>query len=81
VLTVNGAVVEPAVTITVAGTVNAGSPLALKDTDIPLLPAAFDGFTVQLLVAFGPNVAGVHCSDEITVAAVRVMFALCDVPP
>jgi hypothetical protein len=81
VLTVNGPVVEPAVTITVAGTVNAGRPLAFKATDIPLLPAALDGVTVQLLLAFGPNVVGVHCSEEITIAAVRLMFTLCEVPP
>ncbi len=79
-LTVNGPVVEPAVTVTVAGTVSAGNPLLLKVTNTPLPEAAFDSVTVQLLLAFAPNVVGLHCSDEITVAAARLIFTFCDVP-
>jgi hypothetical protein len=81
VLTVNGPVVEPAVTITVAGTVNLDSPLAHKDTETPPFPAGFDRVTMQLLLVFAPSVVGVHCSEEITIAAVRLMFTLCEVPP
>jgi hypothetical protein len=80
VLAVNGPVVEPAVTITVAGTVNDDRPLALKATETPPVPAAFDRVTIQLLLAFAPKVAGVHCSEEITVAAVRLTSTLCDEP-
>ena len=81
VLTVNGPVVEPAVTVTVAGTVNADRPLLLSTTDTPLAPAAFDSVTVQLLLAFAPKVVGVHCREETTVGATRLMVTLCDVPP
>jgi hypothetical protein len=80
VLTVNGPVMDPAVTVTVAGTVNAGSPLLLNVTNAPLPDAAFDSVTVQLLLAFAPNVVGLHCSEETTVAAARLIFTLCDVP-
>jgi hypothetical protein len=34
---------------------------------------------VQLLLAFDPSVVGLHCSDEITVGATRLMFTTCDV--
>jgi hypothetical protein len=80
VLTVNGPVVEPPVTVTDAGTVNADSPLLLNVTVTPLPDAAFDSVTVQLLLAFAPKVVGLHCSDEITVATARLIFTLCDVP-
>jgi hypothetical protein len=82
VLIVNGAVVEPAATVTLPGTVSAGNPLLLRVTIAPLPVAACDSVTVQLLLAFAPKVVGLHCSDETTVAVdvVRLRFTLCDVP-
>ena len=81
-LTVNGPEVEPAVTVTVAGIVSPGTPVLLTVTTTPLAPAAFDNVTVQLLLAFAPNVVGLHCSDETPAAAVvaRLMVTLWDDP-
>ena len=76
----NAPVVAFAGTVIVAGTVNPGSPVLLRFTTAPPDPAACDSPTVQLLLAFAPNVVGLHCSDEITVAAARLIFTLCDVP-
>ncbi len=78
-LTVNGPVVEPAVTVTVAGTVRAARPVLLKLTTAPPDPAACDSVTRQLLFALGPNVVGLHCSAETVVTGaetVRVSEAL-----
>jgi hypothetical protein len=71
-----------AATVTDPGTVSPASPVLLKFTTAPPAPAAFDSVTVQVPLAFAPNVVGVHCSDEITVAAAdRLTFTVCDAPP
>jgi hypothetical protein len=80
VLTLNAAAVDPAVTVTFPGTFNDDSPLVLSATTAPPAGAAFDNVTVQLLVALGPNVVGLHWRDETTTAAASVRFTFCDVP-
>jgi len=77
----NDPVVALAVTVTDAGTVSPGRPLLLRLTTAPPDPAAFDNVTAQVPFAWEPNVVGLHCSDETTVAATTLMFTLCDVPP
>jgi hypothetical protein len=79
VLSANEPVVDPAVTVTVTGAVNPVNPLKLRLTAVPPAGAAFESVAVQLLLAFDPSVVGLHCSDEITVGATRLMFAACDV--
>ena len=81
VLIPNEPVVAFAATVTDPGTVSPESPVLLRLTTAPLAPAAFDRVTVQFPLAFAPNVVGLHCSEEITVAVARLMFALCDAPP
>jgi hypothetical protein len=51
----------------------------LKFTTAPADPAAFDRVTVQVPLAFAPNVVGLHCSAETTVAATNDMVDVCDV--
>ena len=68
-------------TVTEPGTVNPGRPVLLRLTTAPPGPAAFDSVTVQVALAFAANVVGLHWSEERTVAAARVMFVLCDMPP
>ena len=80
VLTVNGPVVDPGVTVTLAGTVSAESPLLLSATTAPPAGAAWDSVTVQLLLAFAPSVGGVHWSEEMDVGAVREIVAVCELP-
>jgi hypothetical protein len=79
VLSVNEPVVDPAVTVAEAGAVNPVNPLKLRLTAVPPAGAAFDTVAAQLLLAFDPSVVGLHCSDEITVGATRLMFTTCDV--
>ena len=81
VLIPNDPVVAFAATVTEPGTVSPESPVLLRLTTAPLAPAAFDSVTVQFPLAFAPNVVGLHCSEEITVAVARLMFALCHIPP
>ena len=80
VLTVNGPVVDPAVTVSVAGRVNPDSPLAVRFTTAPLEGAAFDRATVQLLAVFGPKVVGLHWREVITAGAARLTLTLCELP-
>jgi hypothetical protein len=80
VVTVNGPVVDPAVTVTEAGTASPIKPLLLKTTGAPPLGAAFDSVTVQLLLAFAPSVVGLHCRSESTAADARLRFRVFDVP-
>jgi hypothetical protein len=77
----NVPVVKFAATVTDAGTVSPGRPVLLTLTTAPPDPAVFDNVTVQVPLAFAPNVVGLHCSDETTVGATRLMFTLCDAPP
>jgi hypothetical protein len=74
------AVVDPPVTVTLGGTLNAANPLVLRLTIAPDAGAPFENVTVQLLVVFAPSVAGLHCSDESTVAAARVKLTFCELP-
>jgi len=74
-------VVAFAATVTDEGTVKPDSPVLLKLTTAPLDPAAFDKVAVQLLLAFAPNVVGLHCSEEMTVAVARLMLTVCEPPP
>jgi hypothetical protein len=81
VLIPNDPVVAFAATVTDPGTVRPDRPVLLRLTTAPLPPAAFDSVTVQFPLAFAPSVVGLHCSEEITVAAARLMFAVCHMPP
>ena len=74
-------VVAFAATVTDPGTVSPESPVLLRLTTTPLPPATFDSVTVQFPLAFAPKVVGLHCSEEITVAVARLMFAVCQTPP
>jgi hypothetical protein len=80
VLSVKGAIVDPAATVTEGGKVSPVSPVPAKVTTAPFPEAAFDRLTVQLLVAFDPRVVGVHRSEDTTVAIASERFADCDVP-
>lgn len=77
---INGPVVEPAVTVTLGGTVRLDKPLLLSITATPPLGSAFDSATVQLLLALVPSVVGLHCSDETVVDATRLMVAILELP-
>jgi hypothetical protein len=80
VVTVNGPVVDPAVTVTLEGAFKLDNPLLLSVTRAPPLGAAFDSVTVQLLLAFAPSVVGLHCRSESTAADARLRFRVFDVP-
>jgi hypothetical protein len=81
VLIPNDPVVAFAATVTDPDTVSPLNPVLLRLTTAPLPPAAFDSVTVQLALAFAPNVVGLHCSDVITVDDARLTFAVCQMPP
>ena len=81
VLMPNDPVVAFAATVTDPGTVNPDKPVLLRFTTAPFDPAAFDSVTVQFALAFDPNVVGLHCSDVITAAVARLIFAVCQMPP
>src|SRR5579871_6077958 len=69
-------------TVMVAGTVNPARPVLLRLTTTPLGGAPCVIVTVQVPLAFGPSVVGLHCSDETPIVGPdRVIFALCDTPP
>ena len=80
VLMLNGPVVEPAVTDTLGGTVKLENPLLAKVTTTPPAGAAFDSETEQLLLEFELSVVGLHCNDEIAIAAAKLRFTVCEVP-
>jgi hypothetical protein len=79
-LMVNGPVVEPAVTVTLAGAVKLDNPLLLSVTTASPDGAAFDSVTVQSLLEFPPSVAGLHTNDETAVTAAKLRFTDCEVP-
>jgi hypothetical protein len=81
VLIANNPVVAFAAIVTDTGTVSPETPVLLRLTTAPPDPAACASVTVQLPLAFAPNVVGLHCSEETTVAATRLMLTLCDAPP
>jgi hypothetical protein len=80
VVTTNGTVVDPVVTITLAGTLNPVNPLLLNVTRAPPLGAAFDSVTVQFELALAPSVMRSQSNAESTVAAARLRFTVFDVP-
>ena len=49
-------------------------------TAAPPAGAALLSVTVQVLDEFGPRLVGLHTSEETTVAAVRLMVALAELP-
>ncbi len=79
-LTVNEVVEDPAATVVFAGTVNPLKPVLVREMLAPVDGAAFDRVAVQVLLAFAPSVAGLHCSDEIAAGATRLMLVLWELP-
>jgi hypothetical protein len=77
---VNSPMADPAATVMEAGTAKPGKPLLLNVTTAPPVGAVLDSITVQSLVAFDPNVVGLHCKEEITVAITRLKFTDSVVP-
>jgi hypothetical protein len=71
---------EPAVTVTLGGTVKLENPLLPSVTTAPPAGAAFDNVTEQLLLEFELSVVGLHCKDETAIAAARLKFTDCEVP-
>jgi hypothetical protein len=80
VLTVNCVAVAASGTAADAGTLSPGRPILVTLTTAPPAGAAFDSATRQLLLACAPKVVALHCSDEVTTAAARLIFTLCLVP-
>jgi hypothetical protein len=80
VLNVNCPVADPAATATLPGTTNAAKPVLLRVTTAPVEDAALDSVTVQLLLALDPSVVGLHCSEETTACAERLILTVFDVP-
>ncbi len=73
------AVVDPAATVTDAGTVSAAW-LLLSDTDAPPVGAAFDNVTAQELVALDPRLVGLHTSELTNTGATRLIVAGAELP-
>ena len=80
VLTVKGADVEPAATVTEEGMTSPDKPVLVKLTVAPLAGAALESVTAQLLLALAPSVVGLHCREEITAAAASVRLTVCEEP-
>jgi hypothetical protein len=80
VLTVNVPLLDPAATVTENGMNNADKPLLVNPTTAAPSGAAFDSVTLQLLVAFGPKVVGLHWSEDSTAAEAKVKLIVCEVP-
>src|ERR1017187_3261790 len=74
------AVLDPAAIVTDAGTVSDALLLASVTLDPPAT-AAWVSVTVQLLTALCPRPAGVQATPEISTGAVRLMGAVCELPP
>ena len=76
----NVAVVAPAVTVTDAGTVSTALLLASVTLDPPAT-AAWVSVTVQVLTALWPRLVGLQATPEISIGAVRLMGAVCELLP
>ena len=78
-LALNVAVVDPAATVAVAGTV---SNALLLDTAILAPPAGATllNVTVHVLDAFGPRLAGAQPSELTTTGATRLTVELAELP-
>jgi hypothetical protein len=72
------AVLDPAATLTVAGTVSSG--LLLDSDPVAAALNAFDSVTVQVEVAAEPRLAGVHESRLTTACDTSEMVADCELP-
>ena len=73
------ALIDPADTVTEAGTVRAAL-LALNDTTCPPVGAALVRLTVQVLDVPESNVEGAQASEDKTAGATRLRLAVCDPP-
>lgn len=71
--------VDPAGTVTDAGTVSAELVL-VRVTALPPVGAAWFSVTVQALDALGPRLAGLQLIAVTTVGATRLMVTLCEPP-
>jgi len=76
----NVAVVDPAATVTEAGTVSAALLLASVTEDPPAGDTCVK-VTVQLLTALCPRLAGLHTTPDTKTGATRPIVAVCELPP
>jgi hypothetical protein len=67
--------VDPAATVTDAGTAS-NAFVSVSVTAAPPVGAALVSVTVQVLEAFGPRLDGLHASDDNTAEFVRLMVAV-----
>ena len=72
----NVAVVDPAATVTDAGTVRA----ALSDESPTVAPPVFDTVTVQVALLLGPKLDGVQFSPVTVTGATSPTVAVCWLP-
>ena len=79
-VTLKAAVVDPAATVTEAGTASAVLLLASVTLDPPA-GAAWLSVTVQVLTALGPRLAGVQPSVETKTDTTRPMLVVCELLP
>jgi len=76
VVALNVAEVEPAATVTEAGTVST-TLVFVSVTSAPPAGATFVSVTVHVLEAFGPKLAG-HASEETSTGATRLTVAFAE---
>ena len=69
--------VAAAATVTEAGALSVALVL-VSVTAAPPTGAAWVRVTVQVLEEFGPRLAGLHASEEISTGAARLMMALAE---
>ena len=74
------AVVDPAVTVTDAGTVSEALLLASVTLDPPV-GAVWVSVTVQVLTALWPRLVGLHATPETSTGANRLIVAVCELLP
>ena len=79
-IAVKVAVVAPAATVTVAGTVSKALLLASVALDPPAGETSVI-VTVHVLAALCPSVAGLHATPETSTGAKRLIAAVCELPP
>ena len=72
----NVAVLDPADTVTEAGTVKE----ALLEDSATVAPAVFDTVTVQVAPPFGPKLAGAQLSPVTVTGATSATVAVCSLP-
>jgi hypothetical protein len=74
------AVVDPAVTVTEAGTESKVLLLASVTAEPPV-GAAWVSVTVQVLTALCPRLVGAHTKVDTSTGATRLMVAVCELLP